>query len=398
MCNSKAVENNRKVKRLAILGATGSIGRSALSVASLYPDRFRVVALAANRQSDLLYQQCLDHRPEMVALQDAEAAARLSRQVSGVRIVSGPEGVIEAATHPDVDMVVSAISGSAGLVPTYEAARAGKAIALANKETLVMAGDLIMPMAQRDGLSLVPVDSEHCAIHQCLRCGAANEVKRLLLTASGGPFFRRSRQELEKVTVQEALNHPTWQMGRKITVDSATLMNKGLEVIEARHLFNVPADRISVVIHPQSVVHSMVEFVDGSIMSQMGITDMRAAILYALTYPDRWRSELPPLELQELSALEFYPPDCDKFPCLQLAYTALEQGGTSPVALNAANEAGVHAFLKGAIPLPAIAQVIDKVLQCHKPAAITDLQTVLEADRESRRLAAEIISSLCRMV
>jgi 1-deoxy-D-xylulose-5-phosphate reductoisomerase len=297
------------------------------------------------------------------------------------------EGVTEAACHPDVDMVVAGISGAAGLVPTYRAILEHKHIALANKETLVMAGDLIVSSVKASRVSLLPVDSEHCALHQCLRGSRNSDVRRLVLTASGGPFFGCSEERLSRVTVDEALNHPTWRMGPKITIDSATLMNKGLEVIEAHHLFQVDADRIVVVIHPQSVIHSMVEFIDGAVLAQMSITDMRAAILYALSYPERWTSILPTLDFLQVSPLEFFAPDLHRFPCLTLAYQALRHGRTYPVCLNAANEVAVTAFLERKIPFTAIPEVIEESLAQHRPVAVDTLEPILEADQQSRQSA-----------
>jgi 1-deoxy-D-xylulose-5-phosphate reductoisomerase len=379
------------MKRVSILGSTGSIGQSALSVVSLHSDRFRVVALAANNQVDLLCEQAEKFNPELVALRDLPAAEALQDRLPGIRVAGGLEGVIEAATHPDADIVVSGISGFAGLIPTYQAMRAGKDIALANKETLVSAGELVMTLARRMKINLLPVDSEHCALHQCLRGSRISDVGRILLTASGGPFFRFSEKELSQVTVEDALNHPTWQMGRKITVDSATLMNKGLEVIEAHHLFGIEGERISIIVHPQSIIHSMVEFKDGSILAQLGITDMRSAILYALAYPDRWETALPRLDLPDLQPLEFHPPDSGKFPCIKLAYQALQAGDTFPAALNAANEVAVESFLHGEIPFPMISAVIERVLSKHHPAKVTDLESVVEADRQAREAARKAI-------
>ena len=286
--------------------------------------------------------------------------------------------------------MLSAISGAAGLLPTYKALEKGKTLALANKETLVMAGDLIMRLSREKQVEIIPVDSEHNAIHQCLRGGKKQEVRRLILTASGGPFRETSKEEFRTVTPEQALSHPTWNMGRKITIDSATLMNKGLEVIEASWLFGTPADEIDIVVHPQSVVHSMVEFNDGSILAQLGLTDMRIAIQYALTYPDRWQSPLPSLDIHNLSKLEFSKPDQDKFRCLGLAYRALRTGGTAPAAMNAANEVAVEAFLNNELAFHEIAQVIESVLNAHTRGEITDLDTVLETDRWAREEARGI--------
>jgi len=382
------------VRKLAILGSTGSIGKSALDLVDLYPERFQVVTLAAQKSVELIYQQSLKYQPKMIALHDPEAARDLKQRLPDMQVLSGVEGVIEAATHPQADVVLAGITGAAGLIPTYEALLKKKDVALANKEILVMAGELIMPIVKSTQANLLPVDSEHCALHQCLRGSEKREVHRLVLTASGGPFLHKNKQQLEQVTVEEALNHPTWNMGPKITVDSATLMNKGLEVIEAHHLFAADPDRISIVIHPQSIIHSMVEFIDGTVLAQMSTTDMRTAILYALAYPDRWNSNLPRLDLLSLAPLEFHPPDTDKFPCVRLAYQALDQGQTYPTALNAANEVAVHCFLNQSLPFSSIPEVIDEVLNRHVSHAVADLETVLEADREARQMAQEAIDSV----
>jgi 1-deoxy-D-xylulose-5-phosphate reductoisomerase len=382
------------MKRLSILGSTGSIGRSALSLVDMFPDRFQVVALAAHTRAELLCEQAARYRPRIVALFDPEAASRLRACLPGVKVVSGREGVIQAAADSDTDIVVAGISGAAGLEPTYHAIQAGKSVALANKETLVIAGHLVMQAAKSRGVPLLPVDSEHSALHQCLRGSDPQEIGRLVLTASGGPFFGYTRTQLERVTVEQALNHPTWRMGKKITVDSATLMNKGLEVIEAHHLFGVEVSRITVVIHPQSTVHSMVEFIDGTVLAQLSITDMRGAILYALSYPERWQSELPRLDLTALGPLEFHAPDSGRFPCLQMAYAALQQGPSYPAALNAANEVAVEFFLKRRISFTAIPAVIDHVLQKHEGCSADTLEGVLEIDRSSRKKAREYIKLL----
>ena len=382
------------MKKLAILGSTGSIGKSALDLVDLYPERFQIVALAAQKSVELLPQPSLKYSPDLIALHDPEAARDLKQRLPDMQVLSGVEGVIEAATHPQVDVVLAGITGAAGLIPTYEALLKKKDVALANKEILVMAGELIMPIVKSAQVNLLPVDSEHCALHQCLRGSEKREVHRLVLTASGGPFLHKNKQQLEQVTVEEALFHPTWSMGPKITVDSATLMNKGLEVIEAHHLFDVEPDRISIVIHPQSIIHSMVEFIDGTVLAQMSITDMRAAILYALAYPDRWPSPFHRLDLLSLAALEFHAPDTDKFPCIRLAYQALNDGQTYPTALNASNEVAVRCFLDQSLPFSSIPEVIDEVLNRHVPRAVKDLETVLEADREARRMAQETIDSV----
>jgi len=382
------------IKRLAILGSTGSIGQSALSLVDMFPDRFKVVSLAANAKVDLLCQQALKYRPTVVALCDQSSSRELARRLPGIRVASGTEGVTEAAVHEEVDTVVSAISGAAGLIPTWNAILAGKDIALANKETLVIAGDLVMRAVSTRQVKLLPVDSEHAALHQCLRGAHPDEVNRLVLTASGGPFFRYTREQLQAVTVEQALNHPTWRMGRKITVDSATLLNKGLEVIEAHHLFGVGAEKIAVVIHPQSTVHSMVEFVDGTVLAQMSVPDMRSAILYALTHPERWQSPLPGLDFNALGPLEFHPPDHALFPCLRMACQALAKGRTYPAALNAANEVAVEWFLKKRLSFNGIPKVIEAVLSEHQAIEPEQLEEILEADREARRAAEAAVKKL----
>ncbi|HLV02074.1 MAG TPA: 1-deoxy-D-xylulose-5-phosphate reductoisomerase [Acidobacteriota bacterium] len=379
------------MKRVSILGSTGSIGQSALSLVDLHPDKFEVVALAAGKNTELLIAQCRRYRPSLAAIEDETAAARLREATENVDVEAGLSGIIAAACHPDADIVVSAITGAAGLVPTYHAIRHGKDIALANKESLVTAGELLIPLAREGGSRLLPVDSEHSALHQCLSGISMNHVRRLILTASGGPFFGKSAEELDKVTVEQALDHPTWQMGKKITVDSATLMNKGLEVIEAHHLFQVPPQQIQVIIHPQSIVHSLVEVVDGTILAQLSIADMRLAIFYALSYPERLDARLPSLDLFQCGPLEFHPPDFLLFPCLRLAFEALEAGKSYPAALNAANEVAVSAFLEGRLAFVDIARVIERVLDQHQPVPIDSIDTVLEVDRQARRTASDLV-------
>jgi 1-deoxy-D-xylulose-5-phosphate reductoisomerase len=382
------------MKVISVLGSTGSIGTNTLRVTSSFPSEFRVAGLSGGKNALLLAEQIEQIRPEIASCGDEFVSAELQsllRQrgypMSRTRFVHGLEGHIEVACQPESTMVLSAISGAAGLLPTYRALEQGKSIALANKETLVMAGELMIRKSLEKKVSIVPVDSEHNAIHQCLRGGRANEVRRLILTASGGPFRETPKQELASVTPEQALNHPTWRMGRKITIDSASLMNKGLEVIEASWFFGVTAKEIDVVVHPQSVVHSMVEFNDGSILAQMGLTDMRIAIQYALTYPERWNSPLPSLDIYKLPKLEFSEPDTDKFPCLLLAYNALRAGGTAPAVLNAANEVAVEAFLNNEIAFQEIPVIIEYVLGAHQPQAATDLETVLKADTWAREEA-----------
>ncbi|HTU41180.1 MAG TPA: 1-deoxy-D-xylulose-5-phosphate reductoisomerase [Candidatus Aquilonibacter sp.] len=386
------------MKRIAILGSTGSIGRSTLSVVESFPDRFEVVALAAGKNLDAAFDQVQRWRPRVAAMAseaDSEIlASRLKRAgISGVEIVHGPTGLVHVATHPDVDFVVSAIVGVAGLEATYEAVKAGKTIGVANKECLVAAGELITAEARRQGKPLLPIDSEHNAVHQCLRGGRMEEVERIWLTASGGPFLNTPRSEFTSITVEQALNHPTWKMGRRITIDSATLMNKGFEVIEACRLFNVPAAKVQVIVHPQSTIHSMVEFIDGSILAQFSVTDMRLPILYALTYPERIHSDLR-YPVSNLRHLDFSPPDMNKFPCLRLAYEAAEAGGARTVALNAADEIAVAAFLEGSIGFHEIPEIIEDAVSAANPGKLESIAKVLEADAEGRRYAQERISTI----
>jgi 1-deoxy-D-xylulose-5-phosphate reductoisomerase len=383
------------MKRLAILGSTGSIGRSTLSIVESYPDRFSVVSLAAGNNLDLAFEQIVRHKPQLVSMATSEAADKLVAKLntaglSDIEVTTGNAGNISVATHPDADFVVSAIVGVAGLEATYEAVRAGKTIGLANKECMVAAGELITTEARKHNKPLLPIDSEHNAIHQAMLGGRLHEVERVWLTASGGPFLHTPKRDFANITVEQALNHPTWKMGQRITIDSATLMNKGFEVIEACRLFDLPPAKVQVIVHPQSTIHSMVEFVDGSLLAQLSVTDMRLPILYALTYPDRIASSLrfPVLEMRHL---DFCPPDLDKFPCLRLAYEAAEAGGSKPVALNAADEVAVAAFLEGTIPFEAIPNTIQVVLnetQGRRPESIKD---VLMIDSDARAAARECI-------
>jgi 1-deoxy-D-xylulose-5-phosphate reductoisomerase len=379
--------------RISILGSTGSIGVQALDLISRFPDRFEVVALAGRRNAARLAEQAQRFRPRLVALADPERLGELSERCKplGIEVASGDEGLLRVAAHPEGDRVISAIVGAAGLQPTLSAIRARKTVALSNKETLVMAGELMMREAARSNVPLLPVDSEHCALHQCLRGERREEVRRLILTASGGPFRLSSLEQMEAAEPEHALKHPTWEMGPKVTIDSATLMNKGLEVIEAHWLFSMDAARIEVLLHPQSLVHSMVEMRDGSVICQIGTTDMRLPIQYALTYPDRWASPLPPLDLASSPPLEFSAPDPARFPCLALAYRALEMGGTAPAALNAANEVAVEAFLARKAGFLDIPRVIEKVLDKHLTVPADSLLTVLEADRASRQAAERFL-------
>ena len=385
------------MKNLAILGSTGSIGQSALAVVDAHPDRLRVSALAAGENSALLAEQVARYRPDVVAMATGGGADRLKQDCGShpVRIVSGADGLIAVATHPPVDMVVCASSGTAGLEAVLGAIESGKDVALANKEVLVTAGALVTAAAERYGVAILPVDSEHNAIHQCLHGRNRNEIKRLILTASGGPFREMSADALDRVDAAAALQHPTWRMGRKITIDSATLMNKGLEVIEAHWLFGVSADQIDVVIHPQSIVHSLVEFIDGSIIAQLGITDMRLPIQYACSYPERWPAvALPVLDLTKSGRLDFHAPARDRFPCLDLAYRALTTGGTLPVVLNAANEVAVEHFLNGKLGFTAIPRVIKETMDAHDVHDLTTLEMVRRVDRRARECARHTAQAL----
>jgi 1-deoxy-D-xylulose-5-phosphate reductoisomerase len=387
------------VIRIAILGSTGSIGQSALAVVAAHPDRLKVVVLAAGGNAALLAQQVKAVRPEAVAVASEAACADLRARLDGETVTVlpvGADGLLAAATYPGVDIVLCASSGTAGLEAALLALGEGRTLALANKEVLVMAGALMVDAARRHGAAILPVDSEHNAIHQCLDGRQTNEVRRLILTASGGPFRSMSAEDLARVTPDDALRHPTWRMGRKITIDSATLMNKGLEVIEARWLFGMTADRIDVVVHPQSIVHSMVEFCDGSILAQLGVTDMRLPIQYAFSYPARWAAPVAPLDITRAGTLEFHPPDLDRFPSLRLAYRALEHGGAWPVVLNAANEVVVEAFLDGRLPFVAIPRVIEQALLAadHRLGAPSTLAEVRAADGWARAFSAAAISTL----
>src|SRR5690348_14211531 len=381
------------MKRIAILGSTGSIGRSTLSVVESFPDRFQVVTLAAGRNLDLAFEQAKRWRPRVISVAAESHANNLRPRlneaaITDIEIAHGAAGTVRVATHPEVDFVVSAIVGVAGLEATYEAVKAGKTVGLANKECLVAAGELITAEAKKQGKPLLPIDSEHNAVHQCLRGGRMDEVERIWLTASGGPFLKTPASEFASITVQQALNHPTWKMGKRITIDSATLMNKGFEVIEACRLFHVPPRQVEVIVHPQSTIHSMVEFVDGSILAQVSVTDMRLPILYALTYPERIPSDLR-FPVMDLRQLDFYPPNVQKFRCLGLAYEAAESGGAHPVALNAADEVAVAAFLEGHIRFDEIPRVIEEVLSATKTGKMESIKQVLETDLESRRAARE---------
>src|ERR1700728_91540 len=383
------------MKRIAILGSTGSIGRSTLNVAETYPERFQIVTLAAGSNLDAAFEQAKRWQPRVISMA-AEADAETLRSqlkktgLTQIYVVHGAAVAVRVATHPEVDFVVSAIVGVAGLEATYEAVRAGKTLGLANKECLVAAGELITAEARKQGKPLLPIDSEHNAVHQCLRGGRMDEVERIWLTASGGPFLNKPASEFADITVEQALNHPTWKMGRRITIDSATLMNKGFEVIEACRLFHMPPKKVEVIVHPQSTIHSMVEFVDGSILAQVSVTDMRLPILYALTYPERIQSDMR-FNVSDLRHLDFAPPDLKKFPCLRLACEAAEAGGAKTVALNAADEVAVAGFLEGSITFDEIPRIIEDTVSASNCGILESIAKVLEADAEARRYAQQRI-------
>lgn len=383
------------MKHLAILGSTGSIGQSTLSIVDSYPDRFAVASLAAGRNLDAAFEQCRRWRPRVISVADEPLADDLRQRlrtadITGIEVVHGAVGTVQVATLPEVGFVVSAIVGVAGLEATHAAIAAGKTVGLANKECLVAAGEILIAEARRQGVTLLPIDSEHNAIHQCMRGGEKREIRSIWLTASGGPFRTLPLDQFANVTIAQALKHPTWVMGQRITIDSATMLNKGLEIIEACRLFDLPPSAIRVTIHPQSTIHSLVEFIDGSFLAQLSVTDMRLPILYALTYPERIASNLT-FDLQQLARLDFSPPDFERFPCLRLAYEAAELGGEHCIALNAADEVAVEAFLAGRIPFLAIPRTIESVLEQtpHRhPATIAE---VLDADDRARATARELL-------
>jgi 1-deoxy-D-xylulose-5-phosphate reductoisomerase len=384
------------LKRLAILGSTGSIGQSTLSIVEQFPDRYSVVALAAGRNIDVAFAQTVRWRPQVVSLATEELAGQLSARllqagVTGIRVVYGTEGTVVCATLPDADFVVSAIVGVAGLEATYAAILAGKPLGLANKECMVAAGEILTRAAKEHNVPILPIDSEHNAVHQCLRVGAHSEVKTIWLTASGGPFRALPLDQFANITPEQALKHPTWVMGRRITIDSASMLNKGLEIIEACRLFDVPPSQVRVTVHPQSTVHSLVEYVDGSILAQISVTDMRLPILYALAYPVRPASHLT-FDLASLRHLDFEPPDFERFPCLRLAYEAAEKGGAHCIALNAADEVAVEAFLDRKIPFMGIPRTIERVLASTPEAHPATIAEVLAADREARQTARALLA------
>ncbi|MGA8111391.1 MAG: 1-deoxy-D-xylulose-5-phosphate reductoisomerase [Acidobacteriaceae bacterium] len=384
------------MKQIAILGSTGSIGRSTLSIVESYPERFAVASLAAGRNLDAALEQCLRWRPRVVSLATEELAADLAyrlraRGLTETEVVWGSAGTVRVATLAEVNFVVSAIVGVAGLEATYAAVEAGKTIGLANKEAMVAAGEILTAAARTKNVALLPIDSEHNAIHQCMRAGERREVRQIWLTASGGPFRALPASEFRNITIEQALHHPTWVMGRRITIDSATLLNKGLEIIEACRLFDLPPSAVKVTVHPQSTVHSLVEYVDGSLLAQISVTDMRLPILYALSYPERIASDLR-FDMASVSDLHFEPPDLDRFPCLRLAYQAAEKGGAHPIALNAADEVAVQAFLERVIPFTGIPATIEQVLETTPATHPATIQEVLALDSQAREAAREALA------
>ncbi len=384
------------MKKIALLGSTGSIGQSTLSICESHPDRFHPIALAAGSNVDAAFAQCERWRPQLVsmateALADTLATRLREQGITGIEVVYGTAGTVQVATLPEVDFVVSAIVGVAGLEATYAAVLSGKTVGLANKECLVAAGDLILAAARERGVALLPIDSEHNAIHQCLRGGAANEVKQIWLTASGGPFRNTPLAEFEHITPAQALKHPTWVMGQRITVDSATMLNKGLEIIEACRLFDLPPERVKVTVHPQSTIHSLVEYIDGSILAQISVTDMRLPILYALSYPDRVQSDLT-FDMAALAHLDFQQPDFARFPCLRLAYEAAAASQNHCIALNAADEIAVEAFLAGRLPFLGIPRTIEEVLRLTSAGSPASIAEVLSADLQAREQARQWIA------
>ncbi|KDA53323.1 1-deoxy-D-xylulose 5-phosphate reductoisomerase [Thermoanaerobaculum aquaticum] len=384
------------MKVLSILGSTGSIGTSTLDVVRHFPDRFQVVALAAGRNLELLARQIEEFRPQLVAVADEEKALTLAHRFPGLEVLAGEEGRLAVATHPQATTVVGALVGALGLPATYAAVQAGKELLLANKETLVVAGSLIMAEARRSGSQIIPVDSEHNGLFQALRVGPPGTARRLILTASGGPFRTTPLAQLANVTPEQALAHPTWRMGAKISVDSATMMNKGLEIIEAHHLFGFPPDAIDVLIHPESRIHALVEYMDGTLIAQLSVNDMRFPILYALAYPERLASPFGRLDLAAVGSLHFELPDDRRFPCLALARQALQAGGTAPAVLNAANEVAVELFLAGQLPFLGIPELVRRVLEEEPAAPLTSLEEALAADQRARRRAREWAARLAR--
>ena len=385
------MQATKRKKNIAILGSSGSIGKNSLEVIANFPNQFNVSYLTVNKNIDALYEQVQRFRPRGVVVLDECSALACRKRVNGTtEVLVGEAGLEEIVQRDDVDVVISSLVGFAGLKPTIKAIKAKKKIALANKETLVVAGEIIMRLVKENGVTLIPVDSEHSAIFQCLVGESNSQIDKIILTASGGPFLSTSKDELRRVTVQQALNHPNWKMGSKITIDSATLMNKGLEVIEAHWLFGLPADKIEVVIHPQSIIHSMVEFIDGSVKAQLGIPDMKIPIQYALTYPDRALSKFVRIDFPKLREMTFFEPDLDRFQCLRLAFDALHTGGTMPAALNAANEIAVERFLDGKISFLQIPETICRTMEQHTSKSSPTLEEIIEADSSARTFARSI--------
>jgi 1-deoxy-D-xylulose-5-phosphate reductoisomerase len=384
------------MKKIVILGSTGSIGTSTLDIIAKFPDKFRAIGLTAGTNADKLEEQIRTFSPAVVAMSDEAAAERLRARCKGLKtkILSGADGLAQTATLPDADLVISAIVGGAGLVPTLAAIKAGKCIALANKEPMVMAGQLMQDEARKHGVRIFPVDSEHSALFQSMEGHRVEDIRRLILTASGGPLWNLTKEQLRGVTVKQALKHPNWKMGDKITIDSATLMNKGLEVVEARWLFDIPATKIEVVVHRESIIHSLVEYTDRSVIAQLGLPDMRTPIAYAMNYPERIPLDLPSLNLAQIGTLTFFDPDHDRFPCLRFGYEALRIGGTMPAALNAANEVAVQAFLERKLSFLGIAETIRRTMDTHKPVDISTLEDALRADAWARTKAGEIVETL----
>jgi 1-deoxy-D-xylulose-5-phosphate reductoisomerase len=386
------------MKQIAILGSTGSIGQSTLSIIEKYPERFSVASLAAGQNIDTAFEQCQRWRPAVVSMATEEIADTLARRlkqagITGVEVAHGAPGTVRVASLPQADFVVSAIVGVAGLEATYAAVQAGKPVGLANKEAMVAAGEILVAAARTKGVPLLPIDSEHNAIHQCMRAGEKREIRRIWLTASGGPFRNLPLSQFEHITVEQALKHPTWVMGRRITIDSATMLNKGLEIIEACRLFDLAPSAVKVTVHPQSTVHSLVEYIDGSILAQISVTDMRLPILYAMSYPQRVESDLT-FDMAALGQLNFAPPDFERFPCLRLAYEAAERGGAHSIALNAADEVAVEAFLERAIPFPAIPRTIEEVLEAIPESHPARIPEVLALDQQAREIARCVVKSI----
>lgn len=388
------------MKKVVILGSTGSIGKNTLDIISCHPERFKVVGLTAGKNITLLSEQIKRFKPDVVAVSEEEDFKRLKEALKGIKkspeVLFGIDGISQVSCMPDADIVVSAIVGAAGLIPTLSAIKSGKTVALANKETLVMAGELVSAHIRKSKAKLLPVDSEHSAIFQCIKGYNKKDIKKIILTASGGPFIGKKKEDLDKITPKAALKHPNWAMGKKVTIDSATLMNKGLEVIEAHYLFGIPIENIDVLIHPQSIIHSMVEFVDGSIIAQMSVPDMKGPIAYALSYPERLNNIVNVINFNKISSLTFQKPDHKTFPCLNLAYKALKIGGTMPTVLNASNEIAVEAFLNRNISFNHIPVIIKKVMENHSPMKAKSLESIMSVDRWAREKAIEFIRKIKR--